>query len=350
MQMKNRALKVAAFGFGMARSMHYTLQGLWLPVIDRAMNGQSERTFSRLQQHLQKAFPKVKKLLQKDAENIAMGIYPPSVLFNESLIENYGRFPLLLIDAVRAQRQRKSKKNAEFDGEAKSYIENTPDYYQRNFHFQKNGYLSDDSAELYEHQVEVLFSGTAQAMRRQLLYPLKQHFNFSKGTGLKILEIGCGTGALSKSLALAFPNAKIYCLDLSPHYLKKAQKNLAGLKNVSFVQGLAENLDFKDGSFDAVVSCYLFHELPAQIREQVIREKWRVLKKGGFMGIADSIQTGDDSELQWALNQFPVDFHEPFFKNYVNHPLEKLLVEILNVESVGEIHFLTKVLYTLKKG
>lgn len=348
--MKNRALKAAAFGFGMARSMHFTLQGLWLPVIDRAMNGKTERTFGRFQQHLQKAFPKVKQLLQIDAENISQGTYPASVLFGESIIDNYRRFPFLLADTVRAHQQRKTKKNAEFDQDAKKFLSETPEYYQRNFHFQKNGYLSDDSADLYEHQVEVLFSGTAQAMRRQIIKPMKDHFNSSNGEGLKILEVGCGTGALSRSLALAFPKAKIFCLDLSPHYLKKAQKNLAGQKNVSFVEGLAETLDFKDESFDAVVSCYLFHELPQAVREKVILEKWRVLKKNGFFGMADSIQTGDDDELQWALDQFPVDFHEPFYKNYINHPLENVVENLLQVRTAVEIHFLAKILFSVKPG
>ena len=44
-----------------------------------------------------------------------------------------------------------------------------PDYYLRNFHYQTGGYLSERSAKLYDQQVEVLFIGSADAMRRQAL-------------------------------------------------------------------------------------------------------------------------------------------------------------------------------------
>ncbi len=43
----------------------------------------------------------------------------------------------------------------------------------------------------------------------------------------------------------------------------------------------AEKLDVPDASYDAVVSIYLFHELPAPVRKQAVAEFFRVLKPGG---------------------------------------------------------------------
>jgi hypothetical protein len=50
--------------------------------------------------------------------------------------------------------------------------------------------------------------------------------------------------------------------------------------------------------------------------------------------MVDSIQTGDNMNLDWAIQRFPVDFHEPFFKNYIDTPMEELFREgaIKNVE------------------
>ena len=61
-----------------------------------------------------------------------------------------------------------------------------PPYYLQKFHFQTDGYLSDGSAERYDHQVEVLFGGGAAAMRRHALVPLKRVFAeiFPCGKGL----------------------------------------------------------------------------------------------------------------------------------------------------------------------
>ena len=44
------------------------------------------------------------------------------------------------------------------------------------FHFQSGGYMTDDSAQRYETQVEVLFNGTANATRRQALPQLREVF------------------------------------------------------------------------------------------------------------------------------------------------------------------------------
>ena len=45
------------------------------------------------------------------------------------------------------------------------------------------------------------------------------------------------------------------------------------------------------------------------------------------MGFVDSVQKEDANErnLDWALEQFPVDFHEPFYKNYTQNPMEGLM-------------------------
>ena len=74
-----------------------------------------------------------------------------------------------------------------------------PAYYRRKFHFQSDGYLSAASAERYDHQVEVLFGGGAAAMRRQALVPLREALAERPGgaRSAKLLDIGCGTGALS---------------------------------------------------------------------------------------------------------------------------------------------------------
>ena len=51
-----------------------------------------------------------------------------------------------------------------------------PEYYLQNFHFQSGGWLTEESADRYDTQVEVLFKGTANAMRRQALPPLAEAF------------------------------------------------------------------------------------------------------------------------------------------------------------------------------
>lgn len=348
-QIPEKFLKQLSYGLNIAKVLNYTAQGALLPLVDQLARGQKKGNFKEFKEHLQLALPKVEQVLKQDADNIAAGYYPPQVIFQENLFAHYLRVPRLLIDAFRASRQRVNRKSDVFEPKDADFVNEVPEYYRRNFHFQKGGYLNDDSAELYDHQVEVLFSGSAQAMRRQLIPLIKKKFEMSDGEGLRFLEIGSGTGSLTRSVALAFPKAQITCLDISPHYLKESQKKLSEFKRINFVQGMAEDLTFKDESFDAVFSCYLFHELPEKIRDEVVAEKYRVLKNGGFMAVVDSIQKDDDPTLNWALEQFPQDFHEPFYKNYVEKKTEDTFLKHRLTEISSEIAFLTKIVSAIKK-
>ncbi len=347
--MKNTIfLKKATQAISTARSINYAAQGTLLPLIEKALGQGRKKPFQEFSNSLKIALPKVQKLIEVDSENIAQKEYPINVLFEETPIEHYLRLPVLLQDAIRAHQQRKNKDSNQFSKTDPSFLDTMPEYYKRNFHFQDGGYLSDDSARLYDHQVEILFSGTAQMMRRQIIPSLKKHFQKSDGKSLRFLEIGSGTGSLTKAVALAFPNAQIVSLDPSPYYLKYAQQRLHSFKRIDFIQGFGEKLEFKDEVFDAVFSCFLFHELPMDVRKEVISESFRVLKPNGYFGFADSIQSEDDVDMDWALKKFPIDFHEPFYKNYIENKMEILIKKVFNQELKTEIHFLTKIIFTKK--
>ena len=135
---------------------------------------------------------------------------------------------------------------------------------------------------------------------------------------------------------------------MSSSYLKKAQKDLVDLPGINFIQAHAEDLPFKDETFDLVYSCYLFHELPQDIRSKVIAEAKRVLKPGGLWGFVDSLQSQDDLDLEWGLSEFPVDFHEPFYKNYIQNSIEPL-VQSHEFSILGrELGFFSKALLAKK--
>jgi ubiquinone/menaquinone biosynthesis C-methylase UbiE len=169
------------------------------------------------------------------------------------------------------------------------------------------------------------------------------------GEGRRILEVGAGTGVMSRFLALAFPKAEIVVTDLSRPYLKAARKRMEGFSNVDFLQGDAANLPFEAGQFDAVVSVFLFHELPMEERKKVILESLRVLKAGGLFGFVDSMQLGDEPPFDPLFETFPVVFHEPFYRNYSEHAMERLLEEagLKNWESTKG--FLSKAVWAVKE-
>ncbi len=244
-----------------------------------------------------------------DAENVANNIYPIDVIIPKASRDHVKNLPKLLLDSLRISRRRKLNIKNDINQED---LDDTPDYLNRNYHFQTDGYFSEESAKLYEHQVEILFSGTAAPMRRRLIQKIKEAHSFERP--IRILEIGAGVGTASVDFAKSFKYSSYIVSDVSSHYLKAAKKRLKG--DFEFVRARGEDLPFKDEEFDLVFSVYLFHELPRSVREQVIKESHRVLKKGGVFAICDSIQKDDDPLLNQVLEGFPLDYHEPFYKDY----------------------------------
>jgi ubiquinone/menaquinone biosynthesis C-methylase UbiE len=285
-------------------------------------------------------------LLARDSRNMVRGVYPASVLLPEGPRSHFGRLPRVLVDGLRISWRRSRGRTTEFNAESRDYLAELPRYYRRNFHFQSNGYLTQESAELYEHQVEMLFGGTADAMRRLLLEPMKDRLG--TGEGIRILELGAGTGRMTRFLAQTFPKARITAVDLSTPYLQVARSRLSGFPRVGFLQADAGELPFAEGKFDAVVSVFLFHELPFEARRAVVNESLRVVKNGGFVGMVDSMQQGDDSDLAPIMEIFPAFFHEPFYRNYTENPMEQVFGEAGAVEVASRVGLFSKALWGVK--
>src|SRR5262249_38151472 len=140
--------------------------------------------------------------------------------------------------------------------------EGLPDYYARNFHFQTDGYLSDESAALYDVQVETLFVGAAGAMRRQALPPIADYVRGRDQRQLAMLAVACGPGRFLGQVAQAFPAMPMTGIDLSSAYIAEASRHLAARRNITLMEGNGESLPMPDASQDIVTSVFLYHELP----------------------------------------------------------------------------------------
>lgn len=100
---------------------------------------------------------------------------------------------------------------------------------------------------------------------------------------MQVLDIGCGTGALSLT-AFEKGAKEVICGDISSFMLKEAKRKVIPIGvNYTFCQLDAEGLPYKDGSFDAVISGMTFGTLPKQ--KLAISEMVRVAKPGGLVCI-----------------------------------------------------------------
>src|SRR5215470_15884280 len=218
-----------------------------------------------------------------------------------------------------------------------------PDYYRQNFHFQSDGWLSEHSAAIYDTQVEVLFTGAADAMRRRSFKPIAEWMAGRNQRDLRGLDVGCGTGRLLAFLHDAWPGLRWTGLDLSPPYLAEARRLIGRTARVKLIEGAAEKLPFDTASLDLVVSSFLFHELPTEVRLAALREMARVLKPGGLVVVVDSMQKGDMPSWDGLLDLFPHYFHEPYYADYVASPIEAIATEAGLTPISTERAFLSKI-------
>ncbi len=218
-----------------------------------------------------------------------------------------------------------------------------PGYYRQNFHFQSGGWLTDESAAIYDTQVEVLFTGAADVMRRRALKPVAEWLQGRNQRTMKALDVGCGTGRLLASLHQAWPGLRLTGLDLSPPYLVEARRLIGRTGRVKLIEGAAEALPFDSASLDLVVSSFLMHELPPEVRAKVLAEMARVVRRDGLVVIVDSMQKGDHPAWDGLLDLFPHYFHEPYYADYVAGSIDDWAAAASLICTSSERAFLSKV-------
>jgi ubiquinone/menaquinone biosynthesis C-methylase UbiE len=266
---------------------------------------------------------RLEDLFESDLDYVERGVYPRSLLFQFPAIEYLSRVPRLLSDVPRVAWRIQRSAYADLPG--KLDLSGFPRYYRRTFHWQSDGWLSTRSADLYDLEVEALFAGTGDVMRRMALPPVVEALRGRSRT--RVLDIACGTGRFLSQLLQALPRAHAWGLDLSPFYLARAHELLAGALPVSLVAENAEQMPFQDDYFDAATCIFLLHELPPAARRRVLREARRVLAPGARLVLSDAAQLSDSPELRPFLEAFPRLYHEPYFKSYLRDDLGKLLSE-----------------------
>ena len=161
------------------------------------------------------------KLFFQDLANVEAGIYPIPADHDGSLFASIRRSRLFFEDLPNIHRRRQRRAHNEILNDTTRG--RRPRYYLQNFHYQSGGWMTDESAELYDTQVEVLFNGSANAIRRQALPQLHEVFAGRDQRKLRLIDIGCGTGRFLDSVKQIWPRLPVFGIDMSEAYVKYAK-------------------------------------------------------------------------------------------------------------------------------
>lgn len=108
-------------------------------------------------------------------------------------------------------------------------------------------------------------------------------------TGDRILDIGCGTGAISLLSKITLGDeVKVCGIDISSKMIKNARNKADALGlDVEFAVASVDDIPYPDETFTLVTSSLMFHHLPVNIKEKALKEVHRVLTPEGRFFLCD---------------------------------------------------------------
>jgi len=112
---------------------------------------------------------------------------------------------------------------------------------------------------------------------------------------MKVLEIGCGAGRVTRALARLF--GQVHAVDVSAEMIEQARRNLAGLPNVHlYVNNGMDLSPLPALEFDFAFSSIVFQHIPSyEVIESYVREVHRLLRPGALFKF----------QVQGGLNEAP---------------------------------------------
>jgi ubiquinone/menaquinone biosynthesis C-methylase UbiE len=160
--------------------------------------------------------------------------------------------------------------------------------------------------------------------------------------GARVLEVGCGTGAVARMLATRPRVGSVVGLDPSAVFVDHARRLAEGMADLSYVVGSGIALPFDDGAFDAVV----FHTVLSHIPDagRALAEAARVTAAGGALAVFDgdyattTVALGDHDPLQTCVDAAVAALvHDPYLVRRLGTLVRTAGWEIARLRSHGYV-------------
>ncbi len=132
---------------------------------------------------------------------------------------------------------------------------------------------------------------------KEMIESLINSIPFNSNQPIKVMDLGCGTGTITKQLKEKFPNANVTCLDLAENMIEMAKLKLDGYDDINYLTGDFYHFNFTE-KYDVVVSSLALHHLIRDEDKKEFYEKiYSALNPGGVFFNADVV-LGSNNYLQ----------------------------------------------------
>ncbi|MCF6305281.1 MAG: class I SAM-dependent methyltransferase [Rhodobacteraceae bacterium] len=152
-------------------------------------------------------------------------------------------------------------------------------------------------------------------------------------TGKKLLDVGTGRGGGSSYMHRYLNPRETVGMDFASTAVAICQKNSAGIDGLSYQQGNAMEMPFKEGEFDAVTNVESSHCYPD--RAQFFREVVRVLKPGGSFLYTDFTPSGSDASEEMTL--WMEELQAAGFENITSTNITRNVVKGLDADDARRV-------------
>jgi ubiquinone/menaquinone biosynthesis C-methylase UbiE len=194
--------------------------------------------------------------------------------------------------------------------------------------------------EVQERLADVIEMRTGDPRHQAMLRMYLAEINFPPQA--QVLEIGCGTGAVTRTLAQWPGVARAVGVDPSAVFITRARALSQGFPNLTFEEADGRNLNFPDASFDVAVIHTTLSHVPQP--ERLLAEAYRVLRPGGWLATCDgdyataTVSTGERDPLEACIHAFRENFVND---SWIIRRLPQLLhaagFEVLPMQSYGYV-------------
>jgi ubiquinone/menaquinone biosynthesis C-methylase UbiE len=195
-----------------------------------------------------------------------------------------------------------------------------PDYARKEIHLQPGGYTDDPIGGIVFHYgTKVFYAGEndQDELHAEIVDSMSPPADGKVG---RILDVACSIGQATMLLKDRYPDAEVIGLDVALPLLRYSHYQAVerGI-DVTFMQGLSEDMQLEDSSIDMILSYILFHEIPVDVIKQTVVELFRVLRPGGTVCIYEFPNAGPNmpASQRWLFDYDSINNCEPYSPGFV---------------------------------